>query len=241
MANDGENGHESKNTEATNDSSKSDIETLQIAREMGRIVIDHQIEGLDTLNKKASNTIRINILILGVVLTVFSIVINGDDGITSGSIVNGATGTGVILSGISILMALWTYTSTRKEVGLTGESLLKSIESEDGYSERNWLKGTIRAQSNWIQKNADINRSDSFILFFGHLFLFMSVGYYSFGVLWGLTNTDGIQWLYWVIIVVLAILLPILVVAPRYLTGDLVPDRVSNAIEVAFENMMNQE
>lgn len=222
------------------DGRQSDIEALEVTREVGRAVIDHQIENLSGLNDKAAQTIRFNVLILGVVLTVFSLALNSSGGYTS-NFVNGAIVAGVLLSGVSILAALWAYTSSRKEVGPTGLAMEQVIEGDASYSKRQWLRGVIRGQSNWIAENERVNRSDAFALFISHLYLFVSIGMYAFGVVWGLELQHLSTAYYWSSIAVLAALLPSLVILPGQISEKRVPNAVQNFVDDAITALMQEE
>lgn len=234
---------EADSNTSSDDDSKSAVETLEVTREMGRAVIDHQIESLSGLNDKAAYTIRLNILILGVLLTVYSLLANtGVNGQSPSShVINGGVGTGVLLSSMSILAAIWTYTSTRKEVGPTGDSILKAINGKTGYSKRGWLKGTIRAQANWIDTNDRVNRRDSFMLFISHLYLFVSIGFYAFGVTWGLKFWQEPTIYYWVSVYFLAFLLPSIVLAPKYAPKERIPNRIIQSISNAINGLMDDK
>lgn len=229
--------------ESTEDTQQySDIEALEVTREMGRAVIDQQIENLNGLNDKAAQTIRFNVLILGVILTVFSLTLNaGTQTGATGYLVNGAIGAGVLLSGVSILAALWAYTSSRKEVGPTGPAMEQVIAEENAYSKRQWLRGAIRGQSNWIQENERVNRKDAFALFISHLYLFVSIGLYAFGVAWGLKFRDLTAYHYWGSILLLSGLLPSLVILPGQVSGDYIPDCVSEFLNDAMRALMQEK
>jgi len=218
----------------------SDIEALDTTREMGRAVIDQQIENINGINDKAAQTIRFNVLILGVVLTVFSLAFNGSGSNSRiGHLMNGAIGTGALLSAVSILVALWAYTSSRKEVGPTGSAMEKVIADDAAYSERQWLRGVIRGQSNWIEENERVNRQDAFYLFLSHLYLFVSIGMYAFGVAWGLEWWKFPDYTYWLSILFLAFFLPSLVVLPGPIK-DRLPENVEDAIDNAMTALMEE-
>jgi len=243
MTDSSDSGQNQNDSENGNGDSESDIQTLQITRNMGRAVIDHQIDSLSDLNDKAAYTIRLNILILGVLLTVFSLLLNNNQGqneITN-HVINGGVGTGVFLSSFSILAALWTYTSTRKEVGPTGESMMKAINNETGYSARGWLRGTIQAQAGWIQTNDKVNRRDSFMLFISHLYLFISIGFYAFGITWGLRFANKPLYYYWLSVLVLSTVLPSIVLAPKYAPKDKIPEGILNSISEAIDDLMDNK
>jgi len=235
-------GQQNDTNERGDDGQQSDIEALEVTREIGRAVIDHQIENLSGLNDKAGQTIRFNVLILGVVLTVFSLASNGGvQGGSTGNVVNGAIVAGVLLSGISILAALWAYTSSRKEVGPTGPAMEQVIEDDASYSKRQWLRGVIRGQSNWIAENERVNRSDAFALFVSHLYLFVSIGMYAFGVVWGLELQHLPRGYYWTSITILGVLLPSLVLLPGQIPTEKVPKRVRNFIDDAINELMREK
>lgn len=215
----------------------SDVRALRITREMGRAVIDQQIENINGLNDKAAQTIRFNVLILGVVLTVFSLAFNGSSDSQVQRLMNGAVGAGVLLSATSILAALWAYTSSEKEVGPTGSAMEQVISDATGHSERHWLRSVIRSQSNWITKNERVNREDAVFLFLSHLYLFVSIGVYAFGVAWGFSWWHLPEYYYWASVAFLAVILPSLVLLPGRLNGRL-PNQIEQIVNRATMALM---
>ena len=232
---------ESSSESSGGDSDGADIEALRVTQEMGRAVLDLQIENINGLNEKAAQTIRFNVLILGVVLTIFSLIFkNGGEAVQARSMLNGATGGAILLSGVSILAALWTYTSSRKEVGATGPAMEQVLDDDTSYTQRQWLTGVIRSQSNWIAENEQVNREDALYLFVSHLYLFVSIGLYAFGVAWGLEWWSLHEGYYWGSILLLAVCLPSLVLLPSQYQGQL-PDRVEEAINTATDALMDEK
>jgi|GEM_PF-3432499 len=215
-----------------------DVESLQTTRDEAREVLNHQIETLNNVDNKAAYTLRLNIVILGVLLTVSSLLVGNENTPEVSRLGNMGIWVGFFVSGLSIVAALWTYTSTRKETG-PGPTDIERLVSRK-YSEKQWLRVLLRTYAHWMRRNERVNRRDSFALFISHVLLFVGVGYYGFGTLWGLFFYDQSNWIFYGCLVTLAFLLPAIVLLPRFPHINRLIERVWDRTEPYWEGLYNQ-
>jgi hypothetical protein len=161
-----------------------DLEALRTTHEEARAVIDHQIDAINDVDDKAAYSLRLNILLLGLLLTISSLMIGNQNTPPIQKFVNPIVGLGVICSGLSIVAAIWAYTSTRTETGPGPNDIELYLEQK--YDQEEWLDVLVRNYARWMRQNARSNRRDSSALFVSHLFLFLQMGYYALGIGWGL-------------------------------------------------------
>lgn len=214
-----------------------DIESLRVTRDEAREVINLQIDTIRNIDDKAAYTLRLNIIIVGVLLTIASLLVG--DGPTPGlerfplqSMV-----VGFLFSALSFIFSLWTYTSTKNETG-PGPSDLNRLRSYQ-YEEKRWLKVLLKAYAYWMKENEKVNRRDSLALFLAHIFLFMGIGYYAFTIVWGIWLYNWPDIVLTVSLAVLLVLLPVIVILPRIPYVEPITDRIWARAEPLWKALYN--
>lgn len=192
---------------------KPDIESLRVTQTEAREVLNKQIEALDRLDAKAAETLRLNVVILGVLLTLISVFVSNNSTPDIDRFPTAAIILGVVFTLFSIVAAFWTYTSTRKETGPDPGDIERLASHE--YNEKRWLIILVRSCAQWIKKNNKMNQRDTRALFLGHILLFMSLGYYSFSILWGILFYNRSNWILFGSLLVISILFPVIILLPR--------------------------
>lgn len=200
------------------DEREYDIEALRLTQQEARNVLNHQIDIVNDIDDKASYTLRLNILLLGLLLTISSLFVSNQSTPAIDRFGSPAIGLGILFTGSSIVTALWAYTSTQVQVGPDPEDIERLRTNR--YTERDWLVLLLRSYTVWMAQNERANRRDGFTLFVSHTLLFIELGYYSFGILWGLFVPNWPLWLHLVILVALFPLLVLVVVFPRLPIAD---------------------
>lgn len=173
--------------------SEYDVESLRVTRDEAREALDHQIEALNDLDDKAAQTLRLNVLLLGVVLTVASVLVSSKTTPTIGRMANGPVVAGVAVSAVSMVMSIWVYTSRSYRVG-TGPSDLHASLSEKP-PEEELLTALLYNYATWMERNSRSNKRDGAALFVSHLCLLLAMGYYASGVVFGLYGLRANWWL----------------------------------------------
>jgi len=171
-------------------------------------------------------------------LTIMSLLVGNNSTPEVTRFANAAIGIGFIVSGFSIVAALWTYTSTRKETGPGPNDIERLVGRE--YSEEQWLRVLLRTYASWMRRNERVNRRDSFALFISHVLLFMGVGYYGFGTLWGLFFYNRPNWHLYLCLPLLFLILPSIVLLPRFPHIDRLTERLWDYGEPLWEKLYNQ-
>jgi hypothetical protein len=135
-----------------------EIEILKIAREEAHRTIDKQVDTLDDIDNKAAQILRLNLLLLSIILTGFSIIAS-DDGLNSmtadGGVVNLFLICGIISIIASTTVAAFTYTVSNKKSGMSGRDIADILESD--YSPEKDLKDIVEGYSVWMQMNFKMN------------------------------------------------------------------------------------
>lgn len=132
-----------------------------VALEEGRRTIDKQNEILNNIDDKAARILRVNLVIVGLILTGLSIA-TGTGSQTDlvqvilPDVINIYTELGLLALLLSTGVAALTYTASALRIGVTGESLRK-IVFEGNTPDRKRLRGLTRSYSKWIEQNYRTN------------------------------------------------------------------------------------
>lgn len=177
----------------TDERSDHDVASLRITRVEARGALDHQIDALEDIDDKAAQTLRLNVLLFGVVLTLASMLASNDATPTIGRMANGLVVIGVVVSAVSMATSTWVYTSTSYSAG-TGPSDLRAFLSKKP-SKDEWLTTLLYSYAAWMERNARLNRRDGLVQFVSHVCLFLSIVYYVVGVAFGLFFPEVAWWL----------------------------------------------
>lgn len=168
--------------ECCEDCRSEEVEVLRAALNETRPTLETIESFLSDIDDKAGRTLRLNIAIIGILLTALSI------GFSQGlpgtnRVLNGAFFFGLIASSISIVAALLTYTRSTITAGLGVQDIDLVLERDD-ISEEAMLRAILRSHKEWIRTNGRTNERDASSLFVSHVFLLLSMGYYALAVLW---------------------------------------------------------
>jgi len=159
-----------------------DIESLRIAREEANRVIDPQIQTFTDIDNKASDTLRISILFLGLLLTALSLVVRTDMGpVGVGSEMHEAllylsvvsVFFGILAILATVILSIWTYKSTEFKPGPSYGDMDRYAEKK--YTEKEWLILLVRSSSSWIETNRESNNCDATLLSQAHTALALGI------------------------------------------------------------------
>ena len=198
--------------------SEYDVESLRVTREEAREALDHQIAALSDIDDKAAQTLRLNVLLLGVVLTIASVLASSEATPPIGRIANGLVVAGAVVSAVSIVTSIWTYTSTSYRTG-TGPSELRSLLSRKP-PEEELLAALLYNYAAWMERNSRLNHREGVTLFVSHVSLFFSMGYYASGVVFGLAFPRAGSWSSLLAVAVLGVFMGASVFALRHRLGE---------------------
>lgn len=129
-----------------------DVETLRIAREEARTALDDQLSALDDIDSKAVSVFRLNVALVGVLLSALSFAA-GSDVAAAAALVNPAVGTGVAAFALSATAAGLTYTTSDHRVGVGPAGLERAAD----LSEREYLRWLLVSYADWLRRNERTN------------------------------------------------------------------------------------
>lgn len=194
-----------------------DVDSLRVTREEARAALDHQIEALDDIDDKAAHTLRLNVLLIGVVLTMASVFASSNATPPIGRVANSLVVAGTLASGISMITSIWVYSSTSYRTG-AGPSDVREFLSRNP-PEGELLAALVCSYAAWMERNSQLNRRDGFTLFVSHAFLSLSTSYYTIGVLVGIVFPELEWWVSLSAVAVVGLLVGAAVFALRYRLG----------------------
>lgn len=130
-------------------------EALVVSREEARTTIDHQIRTVNDIDAKAIRILRVNVVLVGLVLTGVSLIVRSDAREVGATILNGylVSGMGFLL--LSTALAAVTYTATSIRTGI-GPSDLRSV-LDGGFSADQVRTGLIESYAHWMEFNHATN------------------------------------------------------------------------------------
>lgn len=142
----------------------SDIDMLRVAREEAHRTVDSQSKTLDDIDSKAARVLRVNLVLLGVVLTGISVAVNAHPGGERAvgvlaDLANYYTVAGIVLLLASTAVAAVTYTASDLRTGMSGKDLRAVLDNE--YDYRQNLEGIVESYSHWIEHNFRTNAKNA--------------------------------------------------------------------------------
>lgn len=166
-----------------------------IALEEGRRTIDKQNEILNNIDDKAARILRINLVIVGLILTGLSIATGA--GRHTGpvqealpDVINVYTELALLALLLSTGVAALTYTASALRIGVTGGSL-RRIVFEGDTPDRKRLRGLTRSYSQWIEQNYRTNAYNAPLATLTLIFLVYAVVLLTLG---GIETIRAVQW-----------------------------------------------
>lgn len=155
-----------KEREKDSEEESEDVAVLQTGREEARTVLDHQIRLLSEMHTKALRTVRITVLVLGVILS--STAFPG-----TRQFVNWLTIGGVASLVVAIVSGLVAYTASDPSFG-TSPEYLSDVRTND-YDETAWLGTLLEGYEDWIRSMEELNDGNARLLTYTQVFLGLGV------------------------------------------------------------------
>jgi hypothetical protein len=151
------------------------VESLRKTHEEARTVLDHQIQILDDIDDKATRTVRITALLLGVVVSSTSLVADPYQFINQG------TTWGALSLALSIVLGTVTYSVSSPDLGPGPRDIERVRESN--YREDEWLMVMLASYEDWIDQTEWISRFNGAFLALAQLSLGVGLLLFVLGVL----------------------------------------------------------
>lgn len=156
-------------------------ETLRTACSEARHTMDQQIEKIHREDQKAVKIFRVNLLILGVLISGFSISVQSPE-ISPNSFVNAHTTIGLFTMILSTLIAAMAYTSSNFEMGVKPEVIEKAREMENGA----FYDRLTEEYSTWVRSNKGVHEFNAVAITLAMIFatsgLILFMGGFYIGV-----------------------------------------------------------
>jgi hypothetical protein len=196
--------------EEVDDTPSNDVDILPIAREEAHRTIENQIQTLDDIDSKAARILRINLVLLGILLTGLSIATpsQGSAPFSYDDLANVYNYAGIVFLLLSTGVAAITYTASSLQAGI-GPNDLREILDND-FTDRQNLAGLVDSYADWIEYNYQINSKNAPLGTLTLLLLIFAMASVTLGVKQAITG--AVEW--WVLVGVILLLSVVI-----YLTG----------------------
>jgi len=165
---------DSDDTSSEDLSYPSNIRSLRITHEEARTVLDHQISILNDIDNKATRTVRITAVILGILVSAPSVIENPN------TYVNPFTKWGVIGLVLSISLGMFTYSSSSPDLGPNSNDINRMLDEK--YREDEWLVILLNSYEDWIDRTQQVNQFNGVFLVLTQLSLVTSLTLLAWGV-----------------------------------------------------------
>lgn len=166
------------------DTASEDPDILVIAREEAHRVVDSQIQTLNDIDAKAARILRLNLVLIGILLTGLSIA--RPDSASSPTLIafsdlsNVYNFAGIVFLLLSTGFAALTYTSSSLQSGVAASGLRDMVEND--YSDRENLEGVITSYAKYIEYNRRVNAKNAPLGTLTLIFLVFGIVSVSLGV-----------------------------------------------------------
>jgi hypothetical protein len=198
--------------EESDDTSSDDLDILPIAREEAHRTIDNQIQTLNDIDSKAARILRINLLLLGILLTGLSIAAPSQGTETApisyNELANIYNYSGIVFLLLSTGVAAVTYTASSLQAGIGPRDLREILDND--YTDRQNLAGLVDSYADWIEYNYQVNSKNAPLGTLTLLLLIFGMTSVTLGVKKAITGT--VEW--WLLVGVVLLLITMI-----YLTG----------------------
>lgn len=149
-----------------------DLESLYVAQDEARTVLDHQIQMFSNVDEKAAITFRLNAILLGLILTAASFVRQSQI-LELILYINPLTILAVIALIVSFTFSVVTFMGTEISTGLAPTGINRLMENR--YTETEWLILLLRSEGEWMQANEARQSRNATYLVISHGTLIIAV------------------------------------------------------------------
>ena len=170
----------------SSDRDDSEFDILTIAREEAHRTVDQQMSTLNDIDTKAAKILRLNLLLLSIILTGFSVVgTRSSDEPVSAAVSqygNAFVVAGLVSILVSTVLAALTYTSSSMRGGPSGRDLHRLLYGD--FTDRENMYGLVQSYSKWTQSNFVTNTKNAplgtmTVSFLVYGIVFLGVGAYE--------------------------------------------------------------
>lgn len=163
---------------------QGEIETLQALRHEAHRTLDHQLAALDDMDSKAMAIMRVNIVLLGLILTLLSLA--ADDRIVEAELqyVTGLTNSYMFIGVLALLsstsLGALTYTASDSDIGIESEKIHAVIDA--GLTEREFEIAATQSYGYWIRHNRRTNKLNAPLVTLTSVLVIIALAHLSLAV-----------------------------------------------------------
>ncbi len=170
-----------KDGQATLDSEQLDPETFEMAHEELRTTFEYQVQRLREIDGKAIEILKANLLLIGIVVTGGSILVQVE--LEIGLFLNPFTIFGGLLLLLSTGLAAVTYTASNLRGGLGVDAVETAITAEATAEDPEvFQKRLLRSYARWIEFNARVTAINDLLATVTVLLVFVAFVYIVAGI-----------------------------------------------------------
>jgi len=173
-------------TDGGSDPSEVDGETLALAREETRTTFEYQFARIQEIDTKAVEILKANLLLIGIVVTGATVLVQTP--FDAASLFNVFTAVGAALLFVSTALAGVTYTASNLRGGLDADAIERSIAADADAFETQLL----RSYGRWIEYNAQVIAVNDILVTATVLLIVVSFAYVVAGVAVGAAGLSAL-------------------------------------------------
>ena len=149
--------------------------TLSLTREEMRTTFEYQVDRLQEIDSKAIEILKANVLLIGILVTAASILVQTDVRVTE--FINAFTVTGALLLFVSTGLAGVTYTASNLRGGLDADAVERAIAGHRGRTDDAFETQLLRSYGRWIEYNAQVTAVNDILVTVTVLLVIVSFAY----------------------------------------------------------------
>jgi len=173
-------------------------DAFALTREETRATFEYQVDRLQEIDAKAIEILKANLLLIGILVTAGSILIQTE--FDAGGFLNVFTGFGALLLFVSTGLAGVTYTSSNLRGGLDAGDIERIISRHTAESDEEFEKRLLRSYGRWIEYNAQVTAVNDMLASATVLLVITAFAYVIVGVAVGVSGIPAA--LVWVLFAV---------------------------------------
>ena len=158
----------------------TDSELAKLLSEEGRATLGVQIETLSKIDEKAGKLLRVNVLLLGILLSAFSFLTNQDVVREGGNIFNEWSSIGFVFLLISSALASITYTASNLRGGVSKSAISTLLDGEQTNTVK--LEGLAEGYGKWIDATKPSVITNALRISATAIILVYSLTFFSIGI-----------------------------------------------------------
>ncbi len=155
-------------------------DTLTLTREEMRTTFQYQVERLQEIDSKAVEILKANLLLIGILVTAGSILIQTE--FEAAAFFNPFTTTGGLLLFVSTALAGVTYTASNLRGGLDTDAVERAVADHEHESDEAFERRLLRSYGRWIEYNAQVTAVNDILITATVLLVVVSFAYVIAGV-----------------------------------------------------------